>query len=77
MRPIAIPPTGFLILTPASISESVEPQTEAIEEEPFDSRMSDTTRIVYGNSSAGGIIGSECPLGERPVTDVAALRARA
>ena len=31
---------------PASIIESVVPQTEAIDDEPFDIRMSDTTRIV-------------------------------
>ena len=46
MRPIATPATGALIGTPASISESDEPQTEAIEDEPLDSRMSETTRIV-------------------------------
>ena len=46
MRPMATPATGRLIGTPASISESEEPQTEAMEEEPFDSRISDTTRIV-------------------------------
>ena len=37
-----------MIGTPASISASVAPQTEAIELEPFDSRMSLTTRSVYG-----------------------------
>src|ERR1039458_3462396 len=31
--------------TPASISESDAPQIVAIDEEPFDSRMSETTRI--------------------------------
>ena len=41
-----MPATGFLIGTPASISASVPPQTEAIEDEPFDSRMSETMRIV-------------------------------
>ncbi len=51
-----MPETGALIGTPASISESVDPQTEPIDEEPFDSRVSDTMRIVYGKSSAGGII---------------------
>ena len=30
-------------------------QTEAIEEEPFDSRMSETILIVYGKSSSVGI----------------------
>ena len=58
IRPIAIPATGALIGTPASISDRVEPHTLAIEDEPLDSRMSDTTRIVYGNSSWLGIIGT-------------------
>ena len=44
--------------TPASISASEAPQTDAIDEEPFDSRMSETIRIVYGNSSFGGSIAS-------------------
>ncbi len=35
-----------LIGTPASISASDPPHTEAIDDEPFDSRMSETTRIV-------------------------------
>ncbi len=35
-----------VIGTPASISASVEPQTEPIDEEPFDSSVSETTRIV-------------------------------
>ena len=46
MRPIAIPATGFFILTPESRRARVPPQTEAIEEEPLDSKMSETTRIV-------------------------------
>ncbi len=32
--------------TPASISDSDAPQTVAIEDEPFDSVTSDTTRMV-------------------------------
>ncbi len=32
------------------------PQTLAIDELPFDSRISLTTRIVYGNLSSSGII---------------------
>src|SRR5262245_66544916 len=69
---MAIPPTGALIGTPASISESVEPQTEPIDDEPFDSSVSETMRIVYGNSSSDGIIGSSalwasapCPMSRR------------
>src|SRR5215218_8370484 len=71
ISPIATPATGAASGTPASISESVEPHTEAIDDEPLDSRMSDTTRIVYGKSSCDGIIG----IGERAVADVTALRA--
>jgi hypothetical protein len=44
--------------TPASIRASEAPQTEAIDEEPFDSRMSETIRMVYGNSSLGGRMAS-------------------
>src|SRR6478672_205968 len=52
--PTEMPATGRLIGTPASISASVPPHTDAIEEEPFDSRISDTSRIVYGNFVGGG-----------------------
>ena len=61
--------------TPAACSAIEEAQTEPIDEEPFDSSVSETTRITYGNSSSSGIVGSERPLGERAVADVAALRA--
>ena len=44
-----MPETGAVIGTPASISASVEPQTEPIDDEPFDSSVSETMRIVYGN----------------------------
>ena len=73
-RPMAMPLTGALIGTPASMSASVEPQTEPIDEEPFDSSVSETMRIVYGKSSAARDHRLERPLGERAVTDVAALR---
>src|SRR4051812_50093084 len=52
--PIEMPATGRLIGTPASIIASVPPHTDAIELEPFDSRISLTRRIVYGNRVAGG-----------------------
>ena len=42
--PIAMPATGALIGTPASISDSVEPQTLAIDVEPFELSTSDTSR---------------------------------
>ncbi len=51
-----MPPTGSLIGTPASIRLSVAPQTEAIELEPLDSRMSEITRIVYGKRAGPGRI---------------------
>ena len=46
INPIAIPATGSLIGTPASISARDAPQTLAIEEEPLDSVISDTTLKV-------------------------------
>ena len=45
-RPMAMPATGALIGTPASISASEPPHTEAIDEEPLDSRMSLMIRTV-------------------------------
>src|SRR6266496_6461719 len=54
IKPIATPATGRLIGTPASISERLEPQTEAIDDDPFDESVSETSRIVYGNSSLVG-----------------------
>ena len=46
IRPMAIPATGALIGTPASISDSVEAQTLAIDVEPLDDSTSDTSRSV-------------------------------
>ena len=43
---MAMPAVGRLSGTPASISESEAPHTVAIDEEPFDSVISETTRIV-------------------------------
>lgn len=48
INPIAIPETGFFIGTPASINAKVPAHTVAIEDEPFDSRISETTRTEYG-----------------------------
>src|ERR1700675_4770577 len=71
-RPIAIPATGALIGTPASISERLEPQTDAIDVEPFDASTSETTRIVYGHSRLLGSTGinarsanAPCPISRR------------
>ena len=59
--------------TPAAIRAKVEPQTVAIELEPFDSKMSLITRIVYGKTSGSGKIGftlrsasMPCPISRRP-----------
>ena len=61
-----MPATGRISGTPASIRLSEEPQTDAIEDEPLDSRMSDTTRIVYGNFSWSGIIGTSARSASAP-----------
>ena len=61
-----MPATGDLIGTPASIRPRVEPHTEAIEDEPFDSRISETSRIVYGNSSAVGMTGTRARSASAP-----------
>src|SRR5207249_11260324 len=53
-RPIATPAHAADIGTPASNNASEPPHTVAIEDEPLDSRMSETMRIVYGNDSYGG-----------------------
>ena len=58
IRPQEIPATGALIGTPAAISDSVEPQTDACEVEPLEDSTSDTRRIVYGNSSIVGRTGT-------------------
>lgn len=57
--------------TPASINARVPAQTVAIEEEPFDSMISDTTRTVYGYPA--GICPFKarhakcpCPISRRP-----------
>ena len=41
-----MPATGALICTPASMSDRVEPQTLAMDEEPLLSRISETRRMV-------------------------------
>ena len=63
---MAMPATGVLIGTPASISERLEPHTEAIDDEPLDSRMSETTRIVYGKSSVVGTTGTSARSASAP-----------
>ena len=53
-RPIAIPATEDFNGIPACINARLAPQTLAIEEDPFDSRMSETMRTVYGDSASLG-----------------------
>ena len=51
---MATPATGDFSGTPASIIDSEPPQTDAMDDEPLDSVISDTTRTVYGKSVAAG-----------------------
>src|SRR5260370_37302957 len=53
-NPIATPATGAFKGTPASISDNDAPQTVAIDDDPFDSKMSETTRIAHGHDSSVG-----------------------
>ena len=62
---MATPATGAFSGTPASIIASVPPQTDAIDDEPLDSRMSETIRRCGKPSS--GINGSSARFGERAV----------
>src|SRR5215471_5291524 len=66
IRPIAMPATCAFIGTPASISDRQPPHTEAIDDEPLDSVISDTTRIEYGNSSLLGRHATSARLARRP-----------
>src|SRR5919199_1047972 len=61
-----MPATGALSGTPACIRERLEPQTEGIDDEPFDSKMSETTRIVYGKSSTLGTTGTSARSASAP-----------
>ncbi len=61
-----MPETGAAIGTPASMSASVEPHTEPIDDEPFDSSVSETRRIVYGKSSTGGMTASSARCASAP-----------
>ncbi len=54
IRPIATPAQAAFIGTPASMSASEPPHTDAIDDDPFDSRISDTIRSVYGKSVCAG-----------------------
>src|ERR671923_1396961 len=72
IRPIATPATGDDTGTPPAISAIEEAQTDPIDEEPFDSSVSDTTLTTYGKSSGSGIVGTRarstsapCPMSRR------------
>ena len=73
INPMATPAIGRLSGTPASSMARQPPQTEAMEEEPLDSVMVDSTRIVYGKSSSDGTDGASarsasapCPISRLP-----------
>jgi hypothetical protein len=72
---MATPATGAFTGTPASISASDAPQTVAMELEPFDSVISETTRSVYANSSTDGSTASIARRRQPAVADLAALGA--
>jgi hypothetical protein len=57
-KPHAIPPTIFLIGTPASIKAIVAAHTEACDVEPLLETTSETILIVYGKFSGSGITGN-------------------
>src|ERR1041384_3027202 len=72
-NPMATPATADDSGTPASINESDAPQTVAIDDDPFDFRMSETTRMVYGQFSSVGSTAemarsasAPCPTSLRP-----------
>ena len=54
---MATPATGALMGMPASMRERQPPHTAAMEEEPLDSTVSETTRTVKGKSASAGMTG--------------------
>ncbi len=61
-----MPATCAFSGTPASIRLRQPPHTEAIDEEPLDSVISETTRTEYGKSSLDGITATSARLARRP-----------
>jgi hypothetical protein len=61
-----MPATCAFSGTPASISARQPPHTEAIDDEPFDSVISETTRIEYGKSAWLGRTATKARLAKRP-----------
>ena len=71
--PIATPATRAASGTPASSMAKHPPHTDAMDDEPLDSVMVDSTRTVYGNASVGGTAGASarsasvpCPISRLP-----------
>ena len=69
---MAMPATGALMGTPASIRDRVDAHTLAMDVEPFDSSTSLTRRSAYGKSFSSGITGTSarsasapCPISRR------------
>ena len=61
-----MPATCAFSGTPASIIARQPPQTDAIDDEPFDSVISETIRIEYGNSTRSGSTATSARLARRP-----------
>ncbi len=53
---------------------SEAPQTVAIEDDPFDSKMSETTRMAYGQSASDGSTAVQSTLRQSAVPNLAAAR---
>jgi hypothetical protein len=66
ISPIATPAHGRAIGTPRPSSRASPSRPWPSSELPFDSRMSETMRIVYGNSSYGGSTGSSARSASAP-----------
>jgi hypothetical protein len=66
IRPFAIPATCPFTGTPAAIKAKEPTQADAIDDEPLDSKISDTILIVYGNSSTSGIMYSNARSANAP-----------
>src|SRR5207244_11785024 len=71
--PIAMPATGAFSGTPASMRAMEAPHTVAMDDDPLDSRMSETIRMVYGKASLVGSTASTArwarapwPISRRP-----------
>ncbi len=58
INPIAMPATGSVIGTPASIRDKLDAHTDAIDVDPLDDKTSETSRNAYGNSSLVGTTGN-------------------